>query len=37
MTRHTGFGAGIAAVVVSILIRGAQFPVAKTAYAALDP
>ena len=37
MMRHTGFGAGIAAVVVSILIWGAQFPVAKTAYAALDP
>jgi drug/metabolite transporter (DMT)-like permease len=37
MTRPGGLGLGVVAVLGSVLLWGAQFPVAKAAYAALDP
>jgi drug/metabolite transporter (DMT)-like permease len=37
MARHSGFGIGLSAVLASVVIWGAQLPVAKSAYGVMDP
>lgn len=37
MKSHAGFGLGFAAVLAAVLVFGAQLPIAKDAYLALDP
>jgi drug/metabolite transporter (DMT)-like permease len=37
MARNSGFGIGLAAVLASVVIWGAQLPVAKSAYGLMDP
>ena len=37
MTQRPGFGAGLAAALLAVVIWGVQFPVAKDAFAQIDP